>query len=299
MNLTAIRERVAIDAVRLAPKVLYSAALGWGARQRIPARLRPVVYGAFARWAGVNLGEVELPLDEYPTLGDFFARHLRDGARPLPKDPETITMPCDGAVAACGVATEGVLVQAKGRKYSLSALLADAGAGARLEGGAYMTIYLSPADYHRVHSPVSGRLVGYDYVPGALFPVSPLYSRGVDNLLSGNERIVYHLESDAGEVAVCMVAAAGVANMSSPHGAIDSWALRAAHQPDKVRFDTPVPIEQGAELGAFHLGSTVVVVFSPGRVELADIAVGESVRCNQLLGRRFSSSNMRTVENRG
>jgi phosphatidylserine decarboxylase len=299
LNLTAIRERVAIDAVRLAPKALYSAALGWVAGRHVPPRLRSQVYGAFARYVGANLDEPEMPLEHYPTLGDFFARRLRADARPLPTDPTAIAMPCDGRVAASGVAAEGHLVQAKGRDYTLSALLADADAGARLEGGAYVTIYLSPADYHRVHSPVSGRLIGYDYVPGALFPVSPMYSRGVDNLLSGNERIVFRLDSDVGEVAVCMVAAAGVANMSSPHGTIDSWALREAGSQSRVRFDTPIAIERGDELGAFHLGSTVVTVFSPGRVELTGLDVDAPVQCNQTLGRRFSSSNMRTLEGRG
>lgn len=299
MNLTAIRERVAIDAIRLAPKAWYSAALGWVASRAVPAHLRARVYGAFAAYAGVNLDEPELALEEYPTLGDFFARRLKAGARPLPADAEAIAMPCDGTVAACGVAAEGHLVQAKGRDYTLAALLADTGAAARLEGGAYITIYLSPADYHRVHSPVDGELLGYDYVPGALFPVSPMYTRGVDNLLSGNERIIYHIDSDVGRVAVCMVAAAGVANMSSPHGSIDSWALREAAEPSSVRFDEPRTVGRGDELGAFHLGSTVVTVFSPGRVELSALDVGQAVQCNQVLGRPFSSSDMRTLESRG
>src|SRR5204863_1581269 len=116
----------------------------------------------FARAVGVNLDECELDLCEYESLGDFFTRGLREGARTIDRDPRAIISPCDGVVAACGLASEGTLVQAKGRNYRLADLVADEDFAERLTGGAYITIYLSPRDYHRVHTPVGGRIESYD-----------------------------------------------------------------------------------------------------------------------------------------
>ena len=65
------------------------------------------------------------------------------------------------------------LIQAKGRSYTLSALLADPGAASLFEGGAYLAIYLAPRDYHRVHAPLGGRVWASCHVAGDLWPVNP------------------------------------------------------------------------------------------------------------------------------
>src|SRR5205085_10797891 len=122
-------------------------------------------------------------------------------------------------VAAIGTATEGALVQAKGRNYRLADLLADEDFAAELEGGAYETIYLSPRDYHRVHTPVPGRIESYDYLPGDLWRVNPKVANRRDGLLARNERVVIRLNSpDVGHVAVVMVGAAGVGNIRLTRG---------------------------------------------------------------------------------
>ncbi|HEX7839446.1 MAG TPA: phosphatidylserine decarboxylase, partial [Kofleriaceae bacterium] len=128
----------------------FSALVGWGATKALPPRLRGLAYRAFARAVGANLDEVELDLDGYPSLGDFFARKLRRGARVVDTAPGAIISPCDGVIAARGLAVAGALLQAKGRSYRLAELVADGELAARLTGGAYATIYLSPRDYHRV-----------------------------------------------------------------------------------------------------------------------------------------------------
>jgi len=245
---------------------VYSALVGWGAAKELPTRLRPFAYRAFARVVGANLQEPELSLDAYPSLGDFFARRLRDGARTLDPDPRCVSAPCDGVVAACGRVTDGILVQAKGREYTLAALLADETRAARFIGGEYATIYLSPRDYHRVHAPVDGALLGYDYLPGALWPVNPRIAARRDSLLARNERVVIELSGPAGDVCVVMVAAAGVGNIALAHGP-SSASLRAASERRRVELDS-IPVARGDELGAFRLGSTVVLVMQPGRAQL-------------------------------
>lgn len=286
MNLTTIRERAAIGAVRWAPKGLYSAAIGWGARLTVPRPLRALAYRAFARRVGASLDEVELPLAEYPSFSQFFARRLRSGARPLPADADAIVAPCDGRIAALGLADEGRLIQAKGRDYALAQLLADDAASARLMGGPYITIYLSPANYHRVHAPLAAELVGYSHLPGTLFPVNPLFSREVDGLMATNERVVFHLRTAIGMAALVMVAAIGVSNIEITHDALETRYLRRRKRsPHRVAFERPIPVARGEELGIFHLGSTTILVFEPGRIRTSDLRVDDTVQLGQEIGR--------------
>jgi phosphatidylserine decarboxylase len=260
----------------------YSALVGFAANQALPSRLRPVAYRAFARAVGANLDEVERELHEYESLGDFFTRGLREGARVVDGDPRAIISPCDGVVAALGRAEAGALVQAKGRNYRLADLVADEAFATLLTDGAYTTIYLSPRDYHRVHSPVDARIESYDYLPGYLWPVNPRLANRRDQLLARNERVVIRLNSpQVGNVAVVMVGAAGVGNIRLTKGP-DSACLREKGERHRVEF-SDLAVKRGDELGAFRLGSTVVMVFERGRAELAG-HVGQAVQFGQRIG---------------
>jgi phosphatidylserine decarboxylase len=255
--------------------------IGWTATKTLPHRLRPLAYRAFARAVGANLDEAELELDAYPSFGDFFARRLRNGARAIDRGQHTIISPCDGVVAAGGAAVDGTLVQAKGREYTLAELLASESYAERFIGGEYVTIYLSPRDYHRVHTPVAGHLSAYDYVPGSLWPVNPIVVNRRDGVFARNERVVIHLNSPAlGDVAVIMVGAAGVGNIALHHG-LESATLRGAGE--RRRFELDVELARGDELGAFRLGSTVILVFEPGRAKLA-LSEGQVLRFGEGIG---------------
>ena len=252
-------------------------------------RWRGLAYRAFARAVGANLDEVELDLEHYPSLGDFFARRLRHGAREVDRAPSAMVSPCDGVIAARGTAAAGALIQAKGRTYQLAELVADAELAARLTGGPYVTIYLSPRDYHRVHAPVDARILGYDYLPGALWPVNPRVAARRDGLLARNERVVFRMHGGAlGHIALVMVGAGGVGNIRlapalvPASGTTDSAAWRTAREPRRVEL-SGVTVPRGEELGAFRLGSTVVLMFEPGKAELAG-EVGDPLRFGQRIG---------------
>jgi len=263
------------------PGPVYSALVGKAARARLPVPLRGPAYRAFARAVGADLAEAELDLRAYTSLGDFFCRRLRSGARPLDPDPAAIVCPCDGVLAARGTADDGTLIQAKGRNYQLEELLVDRELSEKLTGGAYATIYLSPRDYHRVHCPVDGVIVRYDYVPGALWPVNPRVAARRDRLLSRNERVVITVDAGpVGMVAIVMVGAAGVGNIALTH-APESVTWRAAGELRRIEVDQP--ILRGEELGAFRLGSTVVMCFEPGLVELAG-EEGQALRFGERFG---------------
>lgn len=263
------------------PGPVYSALVGLTARRRLPVPLRSAAYRAFARAVGADLDEAELDLRAYSSLGDLFARRLRPGVRPVDPALDAIICPCDGVLAARGTAVDGALVQAKGKNYELDELLVDRELSEKLTGGEYATIYLSPRDYHRVHTPVDARLVRYDYIPGALWPVNPLVASRRDRLLSRNERVVITLDAGRlGMMALVMVGAAGVGNIALEY-APESVTWRAAGERRRVEVDRV--IERGDELGAFRLGSTVVMVFQPGRIQLAG-EVGTMLRFGERIG---------------
>jgi len=244
------------------------------------------LYEAFAHWVGASLDEVELPLEEYPSLGSFFTRRLREGVRPTLAGPDRLAAPCDGVVASSGRADNGELIQAKGRHYRLSELLADEVLADELEGGEYVTIYLSPRDYHRVHAPMQAQVLGYHYIPGRLQPVSPAFVNAVPDLFARNERVVFHLATAAGPVALVMVGATGVGNISISYAGsnrepVETRRFRSEGEIRRVFHDEPVPVECGDELGIFHLGSTVVMILPPGpRLDLGPecaLQVGQSI----------------------
>ena len=231
---------------------------------------------------GANLEETELELGEYSSLGDFFARKLRAGARTIDGATDAIIAPCDGVIAARGTAVDGALVQAKGRSYKLADLVANEELAARLTGGAYETIYLSPRDYHRVHTPVAAQIVSYDYIPGTLWPVNRWATHRREGLLARNERVVIRLNAGAlGHVAVVMVGAAGVGNIRLAH-APDSARFRASGERRRIEL-SGVTVRRGDELGEFRLGSTVVMVFEPGKASLTG-EVGQAVQFGQRIG---------------
>jgi phosphatidylserine decarboxylase len=232
---------------------------------------------------GAKVDEAELDLRAYSSLGDFFARRLRPGVRPVDESFGAIISPCDGVLAARGAAVDGALVQAKGRNYQLEDLVLDETLAQKLRGGDYATIYLSPKDYHRVHTPVDGTLVRYDYIPGALWPVNPIVASRRDRLLVRNERVVITINAGRlGMVAVVMVGASGVGNIALEY-APESVTWRAAAERRRVEVNRE--IQKGDDLGAFRLGSTVVMVFEPGKIALEG-EVGQVMRFGERMGKR-------------
>jgi phosphatidylserine decarboxylase len=278
--------RLVRDLIRWAPKRTFSSAVGAIARIPVPRATRAAVYGAYARRFGIDLDEVALPLEDYATLDDFFTRTLRDGVRPIDPDPEVAVSPVDCEVLELGDLEGGRMLQAKGCEFTAGALLADAGRAVRYIGGVYATLYLSPRDYHRIHAPVDGKIVGCCHVPGELFPVNARAVRDVEGLYACNERLVTFLEGSFGEVAVVKVAACGVGCVTATY---DPSLRTHAPQPTGSRCFDPAPaVRKGDEIGVFHLGSTVVVLFQPGRVALEPLTRGQRLLCGRPLARRLA-----------
>jgi phosphatidylserine decarboxylase len=199
----------------------------------------------------------------YGSFNEFFTRALRPGARAIDADPQVVASPVDGAVSECGAIEQNRLLQAKGRQYSLADLLAGQAWADRFEGGTFATVYLAPFNYHRIHMPVRGTLRETVHVPGRLFSVNAVTAQWVPRLFARNERVLTLFDTDFGRFALILVGALNVGSMTTVWaGDITPAARRAV-----TRIPSPATtLEKGAELGRFNMGSTVILLFEPGRV---------------------------------
>jgi phosphatidylserine decarboxylase len=272
-----------IHALRLVPKNVLSRAAGALTRWRAPASVRLAAMRAFARRYGIDLSECD-DLAVFDTFGEFFARPLRPGLRPIAPGADVIVSPVDGVVSETGLVERGRMIQAKGIDYGADALLGDAALAARFAGGAYVTIYLSPRDYHRIHFPLGGRIAGWRYVPGRLWPVNEASVRMVRGLFALNERLVTVLETPVGGCAVVAVGATVVGRVKAYYDPTVPYTNLRRARPAARDYETPLPAEKGGELGAFEMGSTVILLFEPGRVRL-ELTAGQRVRVGEPIGR--------------
>ena len=235
----------------------------------------------------VDMFEAENPHPKsYPSFNAFFTRALKADARPITADSDTVASPADGKINQAGYVHQGRLLQAKGHSFDLRALLAGSSdLEARFAGGAYATIYLSPRDYHRVHMPLTGRLREMIFVPGTLFSVSEATTHLVPGLFARNERLICLFDTAAGPMAVILVGAIFVGSMETV------WAGEVrgpANRPSRwiYKGDQRLVLKKGEELGRFNMGSTVITLFSKGRVSWDPaLQPGVKVRMGQRIGR--------------
>ena len=261
-------------------------------RSMTRCRIRPLknfLINAFIRSFDVDLSDAEHPSSSgYPDFNSFFTRALRPGVRPLTPLPQALACPVDGFVSQAGELDRDRIIQAKGHDFSLVRLLGgDAQRAAPFSNGRFATLYLSPRDYHRIHMPVTGRLLETIYIPGRLFSVAPHTTRAIPGLFARNERLVCVFETATGPMAVVLVGAIFVSCMETVwEGVVNpGLATRMRHRRHDLPGATPVVLDKGAELGRFNMGSTVILLFGPGRVRWADdLQPGAPVQTGQLLG---------------
>ncbi|MGY8817067.1 MAG: archaetidylserine decarboxylase [Pseudomonadales bacterium] len=225
--------------------------------------LKNLLINLFIRVYDINLDEAKSASpNEYQNFNDFFTRALKEDARPVNSNDAVIVCPADGIVSQMGAIREGNIFQAKGKYFSSSSLLgADDEDSRRFLNGDFITIYLSPKDYHRVHMPIDGELLYTRYIPGKLFSVNLTTTKHIDGLFAKNERLVCIFKTPAGLCAVVLVGAMMVAGIESVwHG---------HYHPNTLvinQFDSQnVRLKKGEEMGRFKFGSTVIVMFEPNK----------------------------------
>ena len=285
-------DRLAVLLQYLLPQQALTRLAGVVARWRGGAISTGLIRWFVGRY-GVDMAEAAEPrIEAYASFNDFFTRALRVDARPLAA--ADWICPVDGAISQFGRIERDQIFQAKGHHYSSTALLGgDAALAAPFGDGSFATLYLSPRDYHRIHMPCAGTLRRMLHVPGALFSVNPRTARGVPGLFARNERVVCLFDDAHGRpFALVLVGATIVGSMATVwHGQVNPPRPGLLRE---WRYDDgspPVALAQGAEMGRFLLGSTVVMLFpnDAGLVFDATWAAGGAIRLGQAMAQRLPS----------
>ena len=220
----------------------------------------------FASIYGINVADAEKPIEQYRTLNEFFTRRLKQNLRHIDTTASVLVSPVDALITGCGVIHNGTIVNVKGQDYSISELLADDVLAKKFLNGYYYVLYLSPTDYHRIHTPIEGTIIGRVHLPGKVYPVNNFGLTHMKRVLSRNERLITYIKHNRNTVAAVKV---GAMNVSSIHY-VD---------------DHKVNVERGEELAYFAFGSTVVLLTETNSYEAdPDVQLNSKVLMGQKLG---------------
>ena len=284
-----LSDRLAVLPQYLLPKQALTRLAGALARRPLGGFTQHNIRRFVVRY-GVDMAEAAEPdIARYATFNDFFTRALKPGARPLADSG--LVSPVDGAISQLGPIDRDQVVQAKGHRYSTTALLGgDAELAQQFHNGSFATLYLSPRDYHRIHMPCAGRLLRMVHVPGELFSVNPTTARGVPGLFARNERVVCLFEGAHGPFVLVLVGATIVGSMATVwHGVVNPprpGVPRQWHYGDR-----DIALAQGDEMGRFLLGSTVVLLFPQGAMRFQpDWAPARAIRMGEAMGQWLSNA---------
>lgn len=274
-------DRFRLLAYQILPVKIISRLVGKFARSSFSRPLIPI----YARCFNIDCRQAEHEISAYNSLRDFFIRRLQPGLRIIDPDPQAIVSPVDGMISNLGLIEADRLIQAKGVYFTVADLLAgEPDEWVKYRGGQFITIYLSPRDYHRIHTPLTGTVKSFTYVPGSLFPVNPFGVKAVKGLFARNERLITYLETRAGWVAVVKVGATIVGSVrvvydDSLNTNITGGRIR------RGQVNPAVVLAKGEELGRFEFGSTVILLFEPGRIKFReDLEPGRPVQMGEKFG---------------
>ncbi|UUZ89760.1 archaetidylserine decarboxylase [Paenibacillus sp. P25] len=220
----------------------------------------------FSKSFSIRMEEAERPVDTYRTLNEFFIRRLKESDRPIDPHPSALVSPVDAAITGIGRIDDHLKIQVKGQHYKTEESLDHSPTFERYRGGFYIVLYLSPAEYHRVHSPVTGTIIGKVHIRGTTYPVNEFGLTKIRKVLSRNERLITYIQHPNGIIPVIKV---GAMNVSG------------------IKYANPLAgrLNKGDELAYFEFGSTVVLLLENGPFKFcSNLCVGHRVRVGEPLG---------------
>ncbi|EMJ36607.1 phosphatidylserine decarboxylase [Leptospira interrogans str. FPW1039] len=267
------------------PKNLLSRLFGLLASSRLPRFILIPILKAFARAYKINVDEAELEIQEYNSLNEFFTRALKAESRIIDSADDEMVSPVDAKITGYGDINQRIIIQAKGVDYNLKELLGGSKYLEDFTNGKYITFYLSPQDYHRIHSPAYGKILGYYYEPGKLFPVNELAVFGIRGLFPKNERLITYLQTEYGKVAVIKVGASNVGRIRVTYDnkIVTNTLIRTARTVEYK--EVSIMIGKGAELGRFEMGSTVILLMEKDTFQFNSLTVNEKITYGTTIGK--------------
>jgi phosphatidylserine decarboxylase len=218
---------------------------------------------------------------EFRSLHACFTRRLKDGARPIDRDPAVLTSPCDAIVGASGRVEGTTVYQAKGFPYTLQDLLGSAELEGLHANGLYVTLRITSAMYHRFHAPHDCRVESVIRISGDTWNVNPIALKRIERLFCRNERAVIPTRLEATGQAVTLVAIAAILVPGIRLRFLDEQHSTPAPDGNVIACDAT--LSKGQEMGWFEHGSTIVI-FAPGGFSLSPgVREGCTVRMGEAL----------------
>lgn len=293
------------------------------------------------------MAEAEFPPSHYPSLSALFTRHLKPGLRQIGN--ASIVSPCDSRVIVCGKVVNGLIEQVKHRTYSIDQFLGSSpqekivreekkqliheismlyGEKAGFtesdllrkflptdvrDNLYYIVLYLSPADYHRVHSPTDWTINTRRHFPGTLFPVHTVAVQLIPKLLALNERVLLAGEGENGFFSLTAVGAYNVGSIElnmEPNFRTNRLRrdfitenLKIFNNTDSLgkhfyekQYSNPIHIHKGDDIATFNFGSTVVLIFESKSEYQFDVKVGDKVKMGQNIGHVIEEKEVKEIE---
>lgn len=281
-----MKDGLIISFLSVIPKKPIARVMGMNARLELPTFIQKWIIRYFVWKYDVNLEECTGSIEDYNSLAQFFIRELKPGRRPIDDSPDSITSPVDGRVHTFGPIVDGSFVQYDDQIGSVAEMLGvseDSPIAQRYTGGQFIIIYLSPQDYHRVHSHDTGIITDLSYFPGQLWPVFPAATRTIPHLFDRNERLVFRIQHPNHpdiESSIALIGAFGVGRMTTDWDPV----ITNNSEPTKS-IELSKEIQKGAELGRFELGSTVVLFFEPNQIAEWTIQRGQKIQLGTLMAK--------------
>jgi len=277
------KKNMSVFIFKIIPTTFLSRIFGMITRIPLPGFILNPVIDSYCTAFNVKKDEILYPENGFRSFNHFFTRELKPGTHKIDTSEKAVNSPVDGRIDQYGTIANHTIIQAKGIDFSLKNLIPSKKAD-QFINGSFMTIYLSPGDYHRIHSPVSGRITGFFNIPGRLFTVQEYMVNGLKGLFTKNERIISYIENDAGSVAVCKIGAMNVGRISLSYA--DELTNRTFRRKKEVLFSEQEykSISKGEELGIFNLGSTIILLFSKDMMKFDNFTIGHTIRMGDKIG---------------
>jgi len=278
------------------PLASLSRGWGWLASVHLPPPLMTLVIWIFAVATGCDRSEAERDIRDYSSLSQWFTRRLRPGLRPISERSDLVS-PADGTITtASTVAQDGFTHLVKGLSYSLEMFLgcldtirpvikvnddSDYDSDSPAQVLLYpahsrlllnslnsaptqlyeTTIYLSPGDYHRFHSPADWTVTMRRHFPGTLYSVSPKIVKMLPTSLLTNERVAWYGSWKYGTFIMVAVAATNVGDIQTGFDADVATNNRANVTETEKVYEKPLEFRRGDDFGHFNFGSTIVLIY--------------------------------------
>lgn len=249
----------------------------------------------FCKLYDINMSEFKKNrFSDYSTFNDFFTRSLKTHSRPIKTTNNQVSFPCDGTISQFGQIVNGRLFQAKNISYSLNSLLAEKSNFINMfYDGLFITIYLSPKDYHRVHMPYDGIIEKMMYIPGNLLSLKLSNSNKIHGVFTKNERLICIINTLYGKIAQILIGSTIVGSINV------KWngCVNKKHDKEikywtypKKNEENCIFIKKGEEMGRFQLGSTVINLFEKNFIKLnKNLYKGLKIKLGEYLGDLINS----------